>query len=307
MEWEQQEAYLKIHNLFYSAVHGEVDQGLVDYGYRVPGEFTIAENRKKGVRCQPPFTLYDNNNLIFVDIVKPGRITADTVTRLSKYNNLDRESVENYLDRCDLSSSGYSKNELDNFDSCYVMSKRQYESHLSGGPELQERLDDLKTEGSIITASPGGKLIKENGGIHDSKIDQILSQGISIPNRTGKFVHLPRTVYPESLTVAICEEIVAGSDLSETGIKLRGSTVGDHFGREIETDLGHRVLEYLRKINACRVKQGESEYTFTKYNLDVVLSIRKRLATDPIEETLSDDVGGSSSQDMSLSDFTSSN
>lgn len=270
-DWNIQERYLKLHNLFYSAVYGEVDQGLSELGYRITGEFTLAENRKKNARCQPPFTLYNNKNLIFVDIVEPGSITEEEIDRLSQYNKLDRESVEDYLDRCDLSVSGYSRFELDNFDSCFVMSKEQYETHSSGRHQLQRKLDNLQTEGSILTVSPGGVLKKQNGGIHGSEIDDVLEEGIQVPERTGKFVHLPLEVYQESLAVAICEEIVAGSDLSQSGISLQESEIGDHFGRDIEYDIAHRVLEYLRKINACRVKQGEKAYTFTKYNLDVII------------------------------------
>lgn len=303
-EWDYQQRHLKSHNLFYSAVYGEVDEGLADHGYRITGEFTIAENRKKDAHCQPPFTLYNNQNLVFVDIIGPGTITEDEIERLSQYNNLDRESVEGYLDRCNLSVSGYSKYELENFDSCFVMSRQQYESHLSGSPKLQRKLDRLETEGSILTVSPGGALKKQTGGIHGSKIDKVLGKGISVPERTGKYVHLPLEVRQESLAVAICEEIVAGSDLSQSGISLQESDIGNYFGRDIEYDIAHRVLEYLRKINACRVKRGENAYTFTKYNLDVILSIRKRLKSDPINTVLSDDLRESADENRSLNEFT---
>lgn len=301
--WKMQQQHLQLHNLFYSAVYGEVDNGLTEFGYRTTGEFTIAENRKKDARCQPAFTLYNNQNLVFVDILEPGLITDADISRLSQYNQLDRESVENYLDRCDLSTSGYSKSKLDNFDSCFVMSSDQYSSHLSGDPEMRRQLEQLKTEGSILTVSPGGKLVMQNDGIHGSKIHDVLDEGISVPERTGKYVHLPLNIKQDSLAVAICEEIVAGSDLSQSGISLQEPDIGNYFGRDIGYDLASRVLKYLRKINACRVKRGESAYTFTKYNLDVVLSIRNKLRSDPIDDVLSDESLDPSGKNRSLSEF----
>lgn len=302
--WKTQQNHLRTHNLFYSAVHGEVGDSLVDLGYRVTGEFTIAENRKKDARCQPAFTLFNGQNLLFVDIVRPGTISDQEIRRLSQYNKLDREAVEEYLNRCDFSTPGYGRSDLDNFDSCFVMPLGQYETHSNGEPKLQENLERLKKEGCIATISPGGVLEKQHMGVHGTSIDNALNNGISVPEKTGKYVHLSEEVHKESLAVAICEEIVAGSDLRDGGKKLQESDVGSHFEREIGYDIAHEVLEYLRKIDACRIKREESSYTFTKYNLNVILNIRNRLISDPIDETLSDDVHSSSDQNASLADFS---
>lgn len=288
MDWVDQRRHLRVQNLFYSAVYGENDRGLVDLDYRVAGEYTIAENVKRDARCQPAFTLYNGENLLFVDFVMPGRITDEEISRLSQYNRLDREAVEDYMDRCNFSREENRTSRLSNYDFFYVMPKQQYQDHISGSPKRQKKMDRLQTEGCIVTVSPGEYVAKASGSIHGSNIDDQLGQGISIPLNTGKYVHLPLNVEPESLAVAICEEIVAGGDLRGSGVKLRESDVGDHFGRVVGRDIAHRVLEYLRKINACRVKRGEDCYTFTKYDLDVVLSIRNQLEAKPIDEVLSD-------------------
>lgn len=302
-DWELQQRHLQTHNLFYSTVHGEVDQSLADLNYHVVGEFTVVENRKKGARCQPAFTLYNNNNLIFVDIAEPGRLTESEIDRLGQYNNLDRESVEDYLDRCEFSNPAYNKSALDNFDSCFIMRAEQYNSHKSGPPDLQKKIDRLEMEGCILTLSPGEELIKRNRGIHADRVDDVITTGVNIPEKTGKYIHLPQNITQETLSVAICEEMIAGGDLRD-GISIQESDVGDYFGREISYDLVNRVLKYLRKINACRIKRGENKYTFTSYNLKTILSIRNKLVSDPIDEVLSDDEHPSLDNNRSLSEFS---
>lgn len=299
--WFTQSEHLETHNLFYAAVYGEQDEGLIELNYHVAGEFTVANNRKKGARCQPAFTLYDNHNLIFVDIIEPGIITQEAIDRFRAYNKLDRESVEKYLDRVEFSHPDYGKGGLENFDSCFVMRLEQYETHKAGDPERRRKLENLEQEGCILTISPGDEITTQNRGVHGDDLNNKFEDGIKIPEKTGKYIHLPRQVRQESLAVAICEEMIAGGDLSNGGISLMTNEVGKYFGRELQYDVVDRVLRYLRKIGACRVKQGESAYTFDKYNLDTILDIRNKLSERPIDDVLDENssVGGNAS----LTDF----
>lgn len=162
----------------------------------------------------------------------------------------------------------------------------------------------MKTQGCIATISSGDKLQIQERGIHGPTIDNTLQNGVAVPEKTGKYVYLTREIYRESLAVGICEGIVMSSDLSESGIKLNYSDVKAYFNRSIPYEMLGDVFEYLRSINACRIKRGDSSYTFTKYNLDVVLSIRQKLIEKPIEEEISDEDTDDSGKNRMLDEFS---
>ncbi|MFC7204829.1 hypothetical protein ACFQJC_15035 [Haloferax namakaokahaiae] len=302
--WESQSQHLRTHDLFYSAVYGECDDGLIDIGFHVAGEFTEAENKKRDARCIPSFTLYDNDNLVFVDIFEPGDVTSETIERVSNYNRLDMESVEKYLKRCEFTEDHLTNEEIENYDHLFVLTKEQYSNHQAGDATQRSNLKQLEIEGCIATISPGGELKIEKGGLHCPPIDDALQQGVSVPEKTGKYVYITRNFYRESLAVGICEGIVMNENLTESDVKLNYSDVQSHFNRSIPFEMLEEVFEYLRSINACRVKRGDDAYTFNKYNLETVLSVRKYLASRPIDEELSDDDSRDPGQNRSLEEFS---
>lgn len=138
--WTSQREHLQTHDLFFSAVYGDKGRGLIDIGFYLTGEFTVAENAKKEARCIPSFTLYNNEHLIFVDILEPGDITEETVERVSDYNRLDMESVEKYLKQCEFTESHLTNGNIENYDHLFLMDKDQYNRHRAGTPEQRERI-----------------------------------------------------------------------------------------------------------------------------------------------------------------------
>lgn len=283
-EWDIQEYHLETHNLFYSALFGELDPGFVDIGYQVVGEFTRLVDKRNDTEVEPCYTIFDGDSVIFFDVLEPGDITPEEIDRISSYNQVGLEAVEDHIDNVEVSDPDLDHNDIDNFDHCVICRKRQLMQQRSGTAEERERLEELERETCIAKVGNGEKLTKSNGSIRASDIDQRLEDGISVPEKVSHTIHLPRRIEDESLAVAICEEIVLGSDLRDGGIELEHADIRNHFGRGISYDQLDDVFAYLRSKGACR-KRDEC-FAFTKLNLDEIMGIRSDLQETTVQAYL---------------------
>lgn len=282
--WDIQEYHLETHNLFYSALFGELDTGFVDIGYQVVGEFTRLEDPRNDTKIEPCYTIFDGESVIFFDIVEPGDITLDAVERISSYNQIGLEAVENHLDNVEVSDPNMDHNDINNFDHCAICRKEQLMHQRSGTAEKRQRLEQLEREACVASVENGEALTKSSGSIRADNIHDLLETGIAIPEKVSHTIHLPRRVQDESLAVAICEEIVLGSDLRDGGIELEHADIRNHFGRSISYDQLDDVFAYLRNKGACR-KRDEC-FAFTKYDLDAIMGVRADLRDTTVQAYL---------------------
>ncbi|GGO03032.1 hypothetical protein [Haloarcula pellucida] len=282
--WDIQEYHLETHNLLYSVIFGELETGFVDIGYQVVGEFTRLEDQRNNTEIEPCYTIFDGNSVVFFDVLEPGDITSEEIDRISSYNQIGLEAVENHIDNVEVSDPDLDHNDIENFDHCVICREEQLTQQGSGTAEQRQRLEQLEREACIASVENGESLIKSSGSIRADNLDNILQRGVSVPNNVSHTIHLPRRVQPESLAVAICEEIVLGSDLRDGGVELEYADIRKHFGRSISYDKLDDVFAYLRNKGACR-KRDES-FAFTKYDLDDIMGIRSEVEDTSVQDHL---------------------
>jgi hypothetical protein len=299
--WVTQKQHIQTHNLFHSAVFGEENTGLVDLGFRIVGDFMYVPDTRNDVDVEPPYTLLGRDTVIFFDFITPGRISDDDIQRIARYNEIGLEAVENHLNRAPISEAHLDPNNIDWFDHCIVMQEDQYIEHQSGSAEQREHLQRLKDVSSVATVAPGTSLSLEARELRHDELTELLNDGIHVPKSPPNVVYLTREVRDESLAVGICEEILLNRDM-DGGVALNYEDVKNHFGRDIQYDQLEDVFAYLRDIGACRKRQDDGKFLFTKYKLSQIMGCRHRLERKSVEECLSDD--NDAEEEMSeLSDF----
>lgn len=301
MDWESQAKHQTTHNLFYSALFGEEEDGLVDLNFRVVGDFMYIPDNRNDVNIEPPYTLFEGNTVLFFDFITPGDITEDDVTRITKYNEIGLEAIENHLKRTPISEDDLDPNDLRWSEHCTILRNEQYITHQSGSADQRRKLRRLKDVSSIVTVCPGGLFSLEERDLRHNSLNSSLNEGIEVPRSPPNVVYLTRDVEPESLAVGICEEIVLGSDLSDGGVALDFEDVKSHFGRDLSYDQISNVFEYLRDIGACRKRRDDGKFSFTKYDLPQIMGVRNRLQHESVEEHLDQDESDDSV--TGLSDF----
>ena len=300
--WATQKKHIQTHNLFHSAVFGEENTGLVDLGFRIVGDFMYVPDTRNDVDVEPPYTLLDRDTAVFFDFITPGAITDKDIQRITRYNEIGLEAVEKHLSRTQISEDHLDARNIDWFDHCTVIQEDQYIDHQSGSAEERENLRRLEDVSSIATISPGTSLSLEAGELRHDELTDLLDDGIHVPKSPPNMVYLTREVKDESLAVGICEEILLNRDLNG-GIALNYEDVKNHFGRDIPYDQLEDIFAYLRDIGACRKRQDDGKFFFTKYKLSQIMGCRHRLEKESVEEHLSEE--DSDEEDTSeLSDFT---
>lgn len=297
--WAKQRQHIQTHNLFYSAVFGEENTGLVDLGFRIVGDFMYVPDTRNNVNIEPPYTLLDSNTVVFFDFITPGRITEEDIQRITRYNEIGLEAVESHLSRIPISEDHLSS-DIDWLDHCTVMQEDQYIKHQSGSAEQREHLRQLEDVSSIATVAPGTSLSLESRELRHSDLTELLSDGIQVPKSPPNIVYLTRNVRDESLAIGICEEIILNRDLNGE-VALNYEDVKNHFGRDIQYEQLEDVFAYLRDIGACRKRRDDGKFLFTKYKLSQIMGCRHRLERESVEEHLSDD--DADEEMSSLSDF----
>lgn len=287
--WDIQEYHLETHDLFYSALFGEIDHGLVDLGYQLVGEFSELEDPRSDTVIQPCYTIFDGSSVVFFDLLEPGTITDDAVGRIASYNQVGREAVENHLENLEVSDPALDHSDVDTFDHCVVCRSEQLAQQRSGSSDDRQRLNRLEQESDIAYIEQGDALQMENtdGSLRVRDVNDHLEDGISIPENAPHSVYLPRNIQDESLAIAICEEIVFGSDLRDGGIVLQQQDVRNHFGRSISFDRLDDVFEFIRDIGGCRRSNGG--YRFTEYTLPQAFEVRSKLESATLERYISDE------------------
>jgi hypothetical protein len=301
--WVTQKQHIKTHNLFHSAIFGEDGDGLVDIGFRIVGEFMYVPDTRNDVDVEPPYTLLSPDTAVFFDFITPGRITDEDIDRVSKYNEIGLEAVEEHLKRTPISEDHLDPNDIEWFDHCTVLREDQYIEHQSGSAEQREALRRLEDVSSLATVSPGTSLSLEARELRHDDLTELLEDGIHVPKRPPNVVYLTRDVWTESLAVGVCEEILLNEDLSDGGKALDYEDVRSHFGRDIPYEQLEDVFAYLRDIGACRKRREDGKFLFTKYKLSQIMGCRKRLQRESVEEHLYDGEDDSEDDLSELSDF----
>jgi hypothetical protein len=287
--WDIQRYHLETHNLFYSALFGERDTGLVDLGYHVVGEFSELEDPRSETVVQPCYTIFDGSSVVFFDLLEPGTITDEAVDRVASYNEVGREAVENHIDNLDLSDPALDHSDVDTFDHCVVCRSEQLSRQRSGSSDDRRRLSRLEHESDIACIEEGNSLSMADAGgsLRVDNVNDLLENGISIPADAPHSVYLPRNIQNECLAIAICEEVVFGSDLRNGGIELQHQDIRNHFGRSISFDRLDDVFDFLYNIGGCRRSNGG--YRFTEYTLPQALDARSKFENRTMAEYLSED------------------
>lgn len=296
--WDIQQYHLETHNLFYSALFGERDTGLVDIGYRVVGEFSELEDRRNDTRVQPSYTVFNGETVVFFDFLEPGYITNEEIQRIANYNRVGLEAVQNHLRKLDMSEPDLDYKDVEKFDHCVICRSEQLAQQRSGSAEKRKYLDQLKQESDVAYVEAGGvlTLTEANGSIRAGDMNNLLEEGIRVPEKVSHTINLPRSIKNECLAIAICEEIVLGSDLRGGGIELDYADIGNYFGRAITYDKLDDVFEFLRSIGACRKRDGR--FAFTKYTLPQVMAARSKLENTTVQTYLSEAAGTSDQRSL---------
>lgn len=277
--WQAQLESLRTYNLFYSAVWGEIGEGMVDIGFKVAGEYTHLFSQTQDVDTRPPFTLFDGDNVILFDILMPGTITDDVLEHVKSYNKINREVVEDHLRGLEL-PSGYTASDISGWDYCIVCRQQQYEDHLTGSDQEAKMIRRVEEISTLATISPGATLTIKNGKVTSRDLYDLLDRGICVPEKTASVVYLPRVVTDSLLAVGICEEIILGSDLSDGGESLRPADVRNEYGRPIAEDKIRGVLEMLCDHGICRRKDSGEVYLFTEYHIENIINVRDIVRRD---------------------------
>lgn len=288
-DWESQREHQLTHNLFKSAIFGEEGRGIVDTGFKIVGDFMYIPDNQNNVDIEPPYTVMGDDTVVFFDFITPGAIEAEDISRISKYNKVGLEAIEKHLKRTPISEDDLDPNEIEWFDHCTILREDQYIRHQSGKAEQREKLRQLEEESCIATVAPGGTLSLEDRRLRNDSLSDLLKDGIYVPQSPPNLVYLTRDIRDELLAVGICEEIVLGSDLSDGGVALDFEDVKSHFGRDIQYERLDEVFSYLRDIDACRKRRDDGKFRFTKYSLNQLMGVRRRLEHETVDEHHEDD------------------
>ncbi|MEZ3162313.1 hypothetical protein ABNG03_10135 [Halorubrum sp. RMP-47] len=297
--WETQRRHSTTHNLFQSAVIGEEGPGIIDEDFRVVGEYNVIPDTRNDIDIEPPYTLLGRTSAIFFDFITPGSIEEDEIDRIDKYNHINMRSVENHLNRAPISEDFLDPDEVEWYDHCTILREDQYREHNVGSAEERQRIRELEETSSLATVSKGGELSLEATPLRDDDLCELLENGIPVPDSPANLVYLTREIHDESLVLGICEEIVLGSDLSESGVALDFEDVKDDFNRGISYEQLEDAFEYLRDIGACRKRREDGKYLFTKYNLPTIMGVRDRFENETVEERVSDSVSETGNAELS--------
>lgn len=297
-EWERQKREIDSYNIFFSAIKGEVTgQGLLKHGYRIVGRFLDIPDPYNEVEASPDFVLFDGETLLLVEVKSGENISERDREQMKECDQLGIEAAQNYLSDTDIQSKGYDPNGLRYIQPCIIY----YEDFIEECKTFdgcEDALVELKEYAAVLTQDKGSVLQLEGGNVVSEDIDDVLSDGIPLPQLPDKNVYLTEGIEKESLAVSICYDCVQ-NNMGKGRLTISETDIMEYYSnREIPMDRISDVLKFLDDVGACR-ETDDGQYEFTTGHMRNIVGIEQNFEDNLVDEWLE----GEAESQKSLSDF----
>lgn len=283
--WGAQKQELETHNLLYSLINGYSDTGLIDLEYKLIGEKIEVPDPRQDLTIHPDYALYDGETVLFFRVMHGKTISSDVVSEMDRWPDIGLEAVKKYLKRAPVRKMNMEPSNAEQYDFCVVVREDLLESGIISEDRLAESFDAH----CVLSVSPGGEAKLETSPLRDRALSSRLEDGVKLPERPPNNRSLTPNIDPESLAVAIAEDIGLTSLTSEDGEQMESqvsfSDVRRHFGEEIERARIHEVAQFLSNQNACRLVD-DSVMEFRRSNITPLLEIESKVREKTVEEYL---------------------
>lgn len=271
--WERQRREIDSCNIFYSSFGGiESGPGLADIGFTSPVRFPVVPIRGRTNNAEPDFATFNGSTLLLAE-VKAGKNLSDRYsTQLERCNAVSIEDGQNFIRNSDhLRRQGFDHNELTNIDTCIIFIEDRYEEHIDNSYN-DIALTELESHGPILTQGRGSELRIARGEFNNDRLNNLLDEGIPLPNIPPTAVFLNEGVEKESLAVSICYDHVI-PELKHGAVELSTTDIDDIYPqRSINTQNIIDVMKFLEEIGACE-QIGPRQYQFDKQNQKNILHV----------------------------------
>lgn len=285
--WEEQKAELLTHNLFYAAMNGYSDTGLVDMGYRLVGENVEVPDERRNITIYPDYVLFDGETVLFIKVVHGQDISEGTLAEIDSWPEIALEGVKEYLKRAPVRKMDMEPSNTEQYDFCVVVRGDLF-NDISSGKDL----GDIFDAHCVLSITPGEEAELVLEPLRDSSLSKRLETGLDVPKRPPHNRSLTPRVDYESLAVAIAEEIAITSLNSEEGDSIQSeisySDVRNHFGEDIERAKIKEVAQYLENHGACRINE-DGNMVFTRSSITPLLQIESKVRDTGVQEYLHGD------------------
>jgi hypothetical protein len=214
---------------------------------------------------------------------------------MKRCDNVSIEDGQRWLRDAQISERGMDSNNLRNIECAIVYFSEKYNNRMISHSE--DLLEDVAQYSTVLTQKRGGELIIEMGSFEDSKLEELLSFGLELPEVPPQTIYLTENAEKECLAVSICDDHVM-RDLKNGPVELTATTVEDLYPlRAVSGEDIVDVLDFLEKVGACRY-DGDV-YIFDRQNQRDIFRVKEIVRNQRVDEYL----GDSEEEQKSLGEF----
>lgn len=281
-EWERQKREIESYNTFYSGITGRKDEdSLLDRGFCPIGQFVRVEDTRNDVVADPDFVLYDGSTVLMVEVKSGTNVEERHINQLEEFNGVSIEAAEDFLKDAEAEEKGFSDINVDNIESCIVYSEECIEE-CRKSEECRDMLEELKSEGAILTQERDSKLEVYSGEFDDVGLQDCLQEGVKLPKNPKKEILLTENIEKECLAVSIVVDKVLPR-LNNGEVEFTPNEVSNLYpSRAIPRKDIIATLEFLRDMDACVKKSGE--YVFRKTRLNDIMEVVEVVKEEQVSE-----------------------
>ncbi len=297
-EWERQKRELDSYNTFFSAIKGDVTgHGFRDHGFRLVGRFLTIPDPRNDVEASPDFVLFDGETLLLAEVKSGENISERDISQMEACAQLGIEAVQDYLSDTEIRSEGYEPTGLRHIQPCIIYYE-DFIEECKTHDACEEALSELEEHTAVLTQDKGSTLQLEGGLVVNEDLEEILSNGIPVPQLPDKNVYLTEGIEKECLAVSICYDCVQ-NNMGKGRLTISEVDVMEHYAnREIPLQRISDVLRFLDEVGACR-ETDDGKYAFTTGHLGNIVGVEDNFGENLVDEWLEGDVAAQ----KSLTDF----
>lgn len=283
---------IRSYNLFYSIMTGRATPCIKEEGWVIVRYFARFPDRYSGVTVEPDFILYNGRVCWFVELKSGNNINDRDIRQMSEYNDLTIDGVEEELRDSDIQEETPYDGTVDGIETSIIyqdINEDWIYQCRNVWENCRDSLERLEAETALLTQQHGGKLEKLGGEFETNTVEQLLTDGINLPENPKEEIVLTEQMEKETLAIAICDIWGEQAYDYEDPVEVNVNQIRDFFSPRfnIQPQRVNRVLYYLHVINACTHVDGLN-YEFSEGNIKNIIGIKNLVRNDAVDSTLSD-------------------
>jgi hypothetical protein len=287
-QWQKQKREVDSYNVFFSAFKGRTEgRSFYDLNYRLAGMFVEITDARNDLVVEPDFVLFDGATLLLTEIKSGRNINQRDINQMESSNELSIEAAIEWLRDAELQQSGYDPNGLNNIEPAIVY-YNDFIEECRESSGCSDALDNVSECCTVLSQQKGGLLQIEENQLDDPDLNDLLSEGISIPTLVDKHIYLTENVNREILAYSIVHDAVLNSIGKDSEITIDSEDIINRFQhRQISLGKLNDALVFLRQIGAC-VKKSD-EYVFRTSNMSNIMSVGDKLEETTVRTFLTEE------------------